>query len=661
MPQKAKSKSDTAIADILKSLPSDPGVYQFLDEKKNIIYIGKAKNLKKRVKSYFLKQKNISPKTEVLVKKIKDIKIITVESETEALILETNLIKQYRPRYNVLMKDDKSYVYLKISVKDDFPRIYTVRRMQKDGNVYFGPYLSSYGLKQILNDLNKVFPYRTCRGEIHVLKESTDPDKHYEIRNVNIPRVPCLQYHIKRCGAPCLGIVSKEEYREVIDHILSFFRGNTGDYAKNIKIEMEEASKNREYEKAVKLRDKLSVLSALSDKQQVVSTQHVDMDVIGQYLGEKKGIITLFQIRNGKMITSSNKSYPVSPLTTEEELIELFIKEYYEKAAQIPKEIVIAKELEFRSELEMALTNTAKRTVSIVMPQRGFKNNILKLACKNAQLESENELAVLTGVRDTNKAMKELAQVLGIKSAKHIECYDISHIQGTNKVGSMVVFRNGRPDKALYKRFKIKTLPEGVNDDFASMTEVLLRRIEYLREQEVEEQKRKNTKKQQVQEDQKKKNKKGAKAKDQSNDSFAIVPDVIILDGGKGQLNTVVRHLESLKFTKPLNIIALAKKKEEIFIPGKKESIQLEETHPARLLIQRIRDEAHRFAVSYHKNLRTKQMVTSVLDDVPGIGKTKKKELIRKFGSVVGIKKADNNDIDAIIGEKLRKVLREHI
>lgn len=671
--EKLEQKRLTKLKKIVASIPTTPGIYQFFNEKGEIIYIGKAKSLRKRVQSYFRIQKDASPKLIVLVKKIQDITYVTVDTETEALILEQNLIKQYRPRYNVLMKDDKSYVYLKFTMSEEYPRIDIVRRMSKNKlDLYLGPYMTAYPLKEMLIHLNKLFPFRTCRGEI--LIEGTAPEQDgdilYTVRTVNIPRVPCLQYHIKRCEAPCLGRVDKDEYRAMIERIIAFFKGETAGLAQELQLQMSQFSASREFEKAAAARDKLKILEQLTRRQTIVSTKQEEFDVLGVAIYEKKAFVTVFQIRNGKLITSHKITFAVTNITTEADVVELFIRDYYTKATSIPKEICVPFMPDFKEALEDFLEDLTGSRTTLSEPQRGFKKNLLNLAMKNADIEATNSASVI-GKRDAKKAAKDLAALLLLKKIEHIECYDISHIQGTSKVGSMVVFRNGVPDKSLYKRFIIKSLPEGVSDDFAALTEIVERRVEYikddltkrsLQEEQAKKEKAKNAKKA--------KKSKGKKTKDENTKSqnsvkkkkaenFAFVPDLIILDGGKGQLSTVYNHMKTLGIDKNLPIIALAKKQEEIFLPGQTESIQLPETHPARMLIQHIRDEAHRFAITFHRSVRSKKMVTSVLDDIKGIGTATKKKLMQEFGSINGIREASDDEIRAHVSAKVLKTLRE--
>jgi len=631
------------IATLLKSISTQPGVYKMLDKDNQIIYVGKAKNLRKRVKSYFQKTKEVSPKVAVMREKVANIEFAITRTELEALILETNLIKTIRPKYNILMKDDKNYVYARISKEEDFPEICIVRRFErKPKYLFFGPYTSRDSLVKTLKGLQKMFPYRTCEGDITEITPGQN-----EIHHIN-RKTPCLEYFIKRCQAPCISKVTKAEYQQNMAAIINILKGNFDHLIAEWEEKMQEAVANKAFEVAARYRDRLQAVQNLSEKQYATLTSGNNQDVLALAKEEDQAVIALFMVRNGHVIQTDHFNLSdYSKGSDEESIFTAFIEQYYSEAASIPDEVVVSISLtpENQKLLESFLTSLKGKKVSIIEPERGEKRQLISMVKENAALQLENNKRNWQKEQiSTTKAIEALQKALGMKDLpRRIECYDISHIQGTNKTGSMVVFIDGKPETKLYRRFHIQTLAEGINNDFASLQEVLSRRIKYLDSLYREKKKRRREK----------------------TDALSLPerPDLIIIDGGKGQLSSVVKALKAeikggLKVVLP-QIISLAKREEEIFFPGNSTPLLLPKDTPEFFLIQRIRDEAHRFAIKGHRNLRSKKMVKSKLDSIPGIGPKLKKKLLHTFGSVPGIREAALADLIKVAGSKMAERIRE--
>ncbi|MFN7160859.1 MAG: excinuclease ABC subunit UvrC [Candidatus Gracilibacteria bacterium] len=621
------------IKSILERLPSSPGVYQMLDKDGKVIYIGKAKNLQKRVRSYFLKQKNRAAKVEKMVSEICDIKYIEVTSELEALVLETNYIKEYKPRFNILMRDDKNYQYIKITKNEDYPRVYTTRRLLKDGALYFGPKTSSSSVYQTLKLLRKLFPYRTCNLEINDLGDSV------EIKNKTI-KIPCIYYHIKRCLGPCIK-PCKNEYDELIKNMADFLSGEYKDIVLSLEKKMAEQANNRKYEHAAKTRDMIYSVKNLMEKQLVDQADiSKSQDIIGCTKKIGKIFINLFQIRYGKLIGQENFVLEDSAnkddnIMESDEVLQTFLLQYYDAATSIPKEIILPEEITDKDLIETWLENRHPgQKIKLHIPQRGTKNHLVELAEQNAISYAEQyRIKWQTDQSRTKGALKVLAEAIDLPSElKRIECYDISHLSGTSTVGSMVVFKDGLPSKKDYRRFKVRQTKEGEIDDFKSLQEVLSRRLKRIKEQSEEE---------------------------HEGESLYEIPDLIIIDGGKGQLSSVMEIAEKLEVGIP--IVSLAKREEEIFLPGQSIPILLPRESEALYLIQNIRDEAHRFAITYNRNLRSKNLIKSLLDEVPGVGPVVKKKLLKAFGDLNGIKQATEEQVAEIIGPALAHTVKEYI
>ena len=605
------------VKSILATLPDSPGCYLMKDEQGKIIYVGKAINLKNRVKSYFQASSDHSYKTKQMVRNIRDIEWIVVASELEALILEMNLIKQHRPFYNVRLKDDKRYPYIKIHWQDDFPKLSVTRNMVQDGSRYFGPYTSVWAVHQTLDILRKIFPYLTCAREI------TGKD----------PR-PCLYYDIHLCSGPCIGAISKKDYRQMIDDLARFLEGKTDPVLKRLQKEMDSASEAMNYEKAALIRDQIQAIQRVVERQKIISTERKDSDVIAMARSNGEACVQVFFIRSGKLI---GREYFILEGTEEEKnaaILEEFIKQFYSQAASIPNKVLLPQEVEEAHIIQEWLnTRRGGEKVQIKVPKRGESKDLVQMAAENAA-ETLRSLEIRWKAdKDRQRtALNEIQETLGMaEPPNRIECYDISNTQGTASVGSMVVFEQGVPNKKLYRRFNIRTVTGP--DDFASKKEVLKRRFSnYFSENEA-------------------KQNPGYKP----DLAFSILPDLLIVDGGKGQLRQAIDILEEMDLNGALTIAGLAKQEEELFLPDNPESLRLDDHSQGYYLIQRIRDEAHRFAITAHRNRRGKIGLASKLDTIPGIGPSRRKELISRFGSIKGILEADASEIAKIKGISLEK------
>ncbi len=601
----------SVLEDKLKSLPEKPGVYLMKDEKGKIIYVGKAKSLKSRVSSYFRNNKHDSAKTRILVKKIDDLEYILTDTEAEALILENNLIKKHKPKYNIDLKDDKTYPFIKIT-REEFPRVMATRNIIKDGSQYFGPYTSAGALKETVELLKRLFLFRSCNNAMFNNKK------------------PCLNYYIKKCYAPCAGKISQEEYIEIIRDIESFLKGQKNEVEKNLVKEMEKAAENLEFEKAARIRDKLSAVRQIMEKQKIVSGKEEDQDVIGLYLRGKEVVFQVFFIRNGRIVGRDTFQITSAIEETQEKILEDFLKTYYINKPKLPREIIIQFNIEDRELIEGILAEEVSFRVKLIVPQRGKNKEMMNLVTENAKNYMEN--IVIKKEEAEKEALKELKDKLGLqKIPERIECYDISNIQGSENVASMVVFTNGSPDKREYRKFKIKSFSGP--DDFRAMNEVLGRRLD-----------------------------EGLKG----NEKFLPFPDLVIIDGGKGQLSSALKALEEKGMQNKISMVSLAKKEELIFLPGQSQPVFLERRSQGLYLVQRVRDEAHRFAITFHRSLRTKRNLESILDDIPGVGEKRKKLLLKKFGSLYDIVKADLNELFEIseipknVSEKVYNYLKTH-
>ena len=600
------------IQQVLDTLPDKPGCYLMKDAKNRIIYVGKAVNLRHRVRSYFHATALNFPKTRKLVREIADIEWIVVGSELEALILEMTLIKRHKPRFNVRLKDDKRYPYIKVHWQDPFPKVTVTRQMAKDGARYFGPYTSVWAVHQTLDLLRKIFPYLTCNRDI------TGQDSR-----------ACLYYDIKLCTAPCIGAINQAEYRQVIDDLCKFLEGRTEAIVDRLNTEMERAAEELRYEKAGAIRDQLAAIDKVVERQKVVNTDQSDSDVIALARADGEACVQVFFIRSGKLI---GREYFVLEGTEEEddqEILSEFVKQFYSQAAFVPSKVLLPNELAEAQIISQWLNSQRSGDkVEITVPHEDINQELVEMAAENA-VETLNALRTRWEA-DTNRqtgALTEIQEALDLpEPPNRIECYDISTTQGVASVGSMVVFEQGVPNKKLYRRFNIKTVLG--QDDFASMEEVLFRRLR--RWKAAQEQEGQVGKKPDL--------------------AFSILPDLLLVDGGKGQLSRAVKVLEEFNLLGGVPVAGLAKQEEELFVPGKHNSVLLESHSQGLYLIQRIRDEAHRFAITAHRKRRRKEGLASRLDVIPGIGPTRRRALLKKFGSIEGIKDAPAEEIAEIKG-----------
>ncbi|MCB8983217.1 MAG: excinuclease ABC subunit UvrC [Ardenticatenaceae bacterium] len=602
------------VQEILKNLPTKPGVYLHKDKNGTIIYVGKAINLRNRVRSYF--HANVdSIKTQRLRREVADIEIITTDSELEALLLENTLIKKHLPRYNVRLKDDKRYPYIKVHWADDFPKVTLTRRMDRDGSRYFGPYTSVWAVHQTLDMLRKVFPYLTCDRVI------TGQDER-----------ACLYFDIKLCTGPCIGAVNKQEYRAMIKQLMDFLNGKTEEVVAQIEARMEKAATNLQFEKAAEYRDQLRAVNQVVAKQKVISAANADQDVIAFARDEAGACVQVFFIRYGKLIGREYFLLEGTEDEADEAVLENFLTQFYDEAAHVPKEVLLPQEVSEAMVIEEWLRRKRSTKVTLQVPRRGKKRDLVDMAANNAA----DTLATLRQqwAADRSKhvtAMSELQQSLNLPAPPaRIECYDISHTQGTQTVGSMVVFVQGAPKKSDYRRFNVQTVG---NDDYGAMTEVLTRRFQRYRDTldgELHDP--------------------SQIGKQKKETAWALLPDLLIVDGGKGQLAMAVQVLKQFGLENDVPLAGLAKQEEELFVPGKSQSILLPRRSEGLYLVQRVRDEAHRFANEGHRKRRAKVGVASILDSVPGVGPKRRKLLLSHFGSLDDLRKATVEEIASVPG-----------
>lgn len=587
----------------LKNLPSKPGVYLMKNSLGEVIYVGKAKILKNRVKSYFQNSKNHSEKVRVMVKYIAEFEYIVTDSEMEALILECNLIKKYSPRYNILLKDDKFYPFIKITVNDDFPRVFVTRNYSKDGSKYFGPYTNGTAVYETINLINKIFPLRTCKL---LIKEWGEPVR------------PCLNYHIKKCFGPCGGYINKEEYGKMIKDVIDILSGKDTTVLKVLQSEMEEASVNLEFEKAADLRDKIIAIKTIVEKQKIFKTMEGDEDFINIYRDEKDSCVQVFFSRDGKILGREHFIFENTAEDSIEEILEEFITSFYGGTAKVPRTIYVPA-LSNVELVEEYLTIKRGAKVWIKVPQKGQKREMLEMVKNNAQITLEKFKDKYLRDKEINKiALEELQELLDLEIwPSRIEAYDISNIQGVDSVGSMIVFEEGRSKNSDYRRFRIKTV-KGAND-YDSMREILTRRFSH----GLEEVKAIQESKLQF-----------------SAGKFSNFPDLIMMDGGKGQINIALEVLRDLNINIPVCGLVKDDKHATRGIIYNNEELIINRSSNLMQLIRRIQDEVHRFAITYHRSLRDKNTLHSVLDDIPNVGEKRRRALLMKFGSVDNIKSA---------------------
>ncbi|MGZ3627371.1 MAG: excinuclease ABC subunit UvrC [Ktedonobacteraceae bacterium] len=627
------------IQSVLNSLPHKPGIYLMKDAQGTILYVGKAISLYNRVRSYFQESSALSPKNRSMVAKIEDIEFLVVKNEVEALVLESNYIKQYRPKYNVLLRDDKSYPYIKVSLSEDFPRVYRVRSFQRDGNRYFGPYTNSGAVDSTLDLLNKLFAFRTCRYDASTWAPPRNGEPPSGWKQKLLPR-PCTQYYIHRCIAPCVAYASRDEYDAVIRQVILFLEGKHDEVVKTLQEQMQLAAENLNFEEAARIRDRIKAVERILEKQRVIHTEgQDDQDVIALASGEDETCALVFFFRSGKLVGREFFILQGTRDSSSGEVMSSFIQQFYESSPHVPAEMIVEAEPDDKLVVQNWLKEKRGGAVSIAAPKRGEKLRLIEMVKQNAQEVLEQQrIKWLTDSQKTQLALEELQEALNLAAPpQRIECYDISNTQGTNSVGAMVVFEAGRPKSSEYRRFKIKTV-EGPND-FASHQEMLRRRFrrQSSNNSEIDIALEENVNKDTPQIEQ----------ETPLQHEWAI-PDLIIIDGGKGQLSAAMEVLQELHIDIPT--VGLAKENEEIFVPGSPDPIILPRSSQGLYMVQRIRDEAHRFGITYHRKLRSDRTFKSVLDEIPGIGPKRKQALMKHYGSVRAISAASIDDLASLNG-----------
>jgi excinuclease ABC subunit C len=609
-------------ADQLARLPTGPGVYLMRNAEGGVIYVGKAANLRNRVRSYFGSPLSMEAKTRALSEAIAEFDYVLTRTEQEALHFEAELVKRHQPFFNIRLKDDKHYPYLKVDLADPWPRVYITRRVERDGARYFGPYASAGSVRRTLDIVNKLFPWRSCTKTI------TGTDAR-----------PCLDYYINRCIAPCTAYCSKEEYDEVIRQVILFLEGRSEEVVRVLTGQMAAASERMEYEVAARLRDQLHAIERVTERQEVASTRPADEDVFGLARGDDDAAVRVLFVRGIKMVGADSFMLDGARGETDADVMASFVKQFYESATRVPRRVVVPVALPEQELIEGWLSERRGAAVNVLVPQRGEKRRLIEMAATNARESLEvARVKWLADAGKTRAALDELQEELELPNRpRRIECYDISNIQGTSSVGSMVVFIDGHPRPREYRRFRIKTVA-GAND-FASMAEVLRRRFGRARERLTHESgntanggdgKRAN----------------GGKREDES---FVALPDLVIIDGGKGQLSAATDVMREMG-VKEIPAVGLAKQHEEIYVQDVSEPVVLPRRSQALYLVQRLRDEAHRFAITYHRGVRAKVAMQSALDSIPGVGPKRKRALLKKFGSVRNIREASIDDIAATVG-----------
>ena len=576
------------IEEKLKSLPTKPGIYQFLDKKGQILYVGKAINLRNRVKSYFQKSRSLDPRLMIMVKKVADFEFIITDSDVEALILEANLIREHKPRYNINLKDDKSFPYIRITA-ENFPQVFPTRKIIRDGSSYFGPYTNVKDMRNALATLKRIFAIRSC-------KYNLTPDVVAK-KKVSL----CLDHYIKKCKGPCQGLQNKEDYQIMIDHVKEFLRGKTSRLQLELEEEMREFARKQLYEDAARARDKIEILEKYRNSQKVVMSDSKDRDIFAMANEDDDACAVIFKIREGKVINRVHYYLGSVLHKKQDEILGQFINQYYTRTEEIPDEVLLMETVENPDLTEHWLSSRTDHPVKLVVPKMGEKRKLIRMCEKNAHyLLEELKLQKMKARNFVPHVINSLQRDLRLSNPpRRIECFDISNIQGTDPVASMVCFIDGRPKKSEYRKFAIKS--KTTPDDFAMMREVIHRRYSRLL----------------------------AEKKD--------LPDLIVIDGGKGQLSSAWAVLNKLKITdQPM--IGLAKRLEEIFFPGVSDAQMLPRTSSSLRLLQHIRDEAHRFAITFHRQKRKKRTISSMLDNISGIGPKKRDMLLKKFGSLKKIK-----------------------
>jgi excinuclease ABC subunit C len=592
------------------TIPDAPGSYQFKDAEGRVIYVGKAKSLRQRLSNYFVNPATLPPRTAQMVTAAQSVEWIQVATNVDALMLENELIKRHQPRFNVRLRDDKSYPFLAVTLDQEWPRPMVMRGRKRKGVRYYGPYGHAYAIRETLDLLLRTFPLRTCSD-----------NKFNDHRRLGRP---CLLFHIEQCSGPCVGEVTKEQYDEHVRRLLEFLDGDTATVVKELETRMAEAASDLEFEQAARLRDRLAAVRKAIEKQQMVAERTEDFDVIGIADDELEAAVQVFFVRRGRVV--GRKGFIVDKVEdlTDEELVGDLVERLYDDPPQgIPKAVLVPNRTDDDPLYEEWLTSLRGSRVQVRVPQRGDKRQLQETVTRNAKEELvRHRLRRSSDHNSRAKALNELQDHLGLPVAPlRIECYDMSHIQGSDYVGSMVVVEDGLPKKSEYRRFKIKG--EQGNDDFAAMEQVLTRRLTaYLVERR--------------------------RPPGEAPGKFSYPPQLLLVDGGKGQLAVASRVVEELGLSEEIPVASLAKRFEEVFVPGQADAVKIPRQSEALYLLQRIRDEAHRFAITYHRELRAKRMTTSILDGIPGLGPTRKKRLIKELGGVTAVKQATLDELQAL-------------
>jgi excinuclease ABC subunit C len=591
--------------DKLSRLPDRPGVYLYRDAKAQVIYVGKAASLKSRVRSYFQDSRAPDPKTDALVRQIADLEYIVTDNELEAMMLEANLVRKHRPRYNIILRDDKHYPFLRLTTDEEFPRLLVARRVRNDGSTYFGPFYPATAMRETLRLTRQLFPLRTCSITIDGRLER-----------------PCIQYAIHRCNAPCTGWETQEGYAQTVRDVRRFLEGKDDDLARRLTDEMENAAGEEKFERAAVLRDQIQSLNKVRERQKIISTEEVDQDVIGVVRQGADACVELFFVRKGRLVGQEAFFFDKVSGWSDGEILSAFVRQFYGKAVGPAPELLLSEAIPETELVTEWLSGLAGRRVTLTAPQRGQRREFVAMAEANAAIALQNHLLS----RDDRQqyVLEELRRALSLPSAPNrIEGYDISNIQGTEQVGSMVVWENGDLKKDDYKRFRIRTVAGA--DDFASLREVLSRRF--------------------------------AKALEQG----SVLPDLVLIDGGRGQLNVGLSVLQDLGLDW-LPVIGLAKQQEEVYVGESPQPLALDPTSPALHTLQRIRDEAHRFAITYHKKLRDRRTIQSVLDAIPGVGPTIRTSLLKTLGSARKVREASVAELAAVpkVTPKLAQRIHDH-
>ena len=594
-----------SLDDKLSRLPDRPGVYLYRDAKAQVIYVGKAASLKSRVRSYFQESRAPDPKTDALVRQITDLEYIVTDNELEAMMLEANLVRKHRPRYNIILRDDKHYPFLRLTTDEDFPRLLVARRVRNDGSTYFGPFYPATAMRETLRLTRQLFPLRTCSITIDGRLER-----------------PCIQYAIHRCNAPCTGWETPEGYGQTVRDVKRFLEGKDDDLARRLTDEMETAAGEEKFERAAVLRDQIQSLNKVRERQKIISTEEVDQDVIGVVRQGADACVELFFVRKGRLVGQEAFFFDKVSGWSDGEILSAFVRQFYGKVVVPAPELLLSEAIPETELVTEWLSGLAGRRVTLSTPQRGSRREFVAMAEANAAIALQNHLLS----RDDRQqyVLEELRHALSLPGAPNrIEGYDISNIQGTEQVGSMVVWENGDLKKDDYKRFRIRTVAGA--DDFASLREVLTRRF--------------------------------AKALEQG----SVLPDLVLIDGGRGQLNVGLSVLQELGLDW-LPVIGLAKRQEEVYVGESPQPLALDPTSPALHTLQRIRDEAHRFAITYHKKLRDRRTIQSVLDAIPGIGPTIRTSLLKTLGSARRVREASVADLAAVpkVTPKLAQRIHDH-